>query len=377
MKLKICMLLERFYPVVGGTELQAQRLAVALINSGNDVFVLTTRLSGFLKFEVIDGLSIYRSFSRGKGTISSLFFLFSSFLFLLKNRQKYDIIQVYLASSHAFPAIIIKKLLGKKIILKFGGARKTGDIETSTAKPCGKLKLKIISQNFDAFVVPSKEVYQEVVSAGFPEKKISIIANGVDTSRFQPVSDNEKIRLRKLFNFPSEKLICVYTGRIEKGKGLEILLEVWKKIPEKIMLLIIGEGLLLDELKKAFPQKNIHFFGFQKNVADFLAVSNLFVLPSFGEGLSNALLEAMSSGLIILANNIPANAEVITDNHNGLLIDFRDINKAGSTISAISTNINSYLKLGIHARQTVIEKFSLPYIAKKYFQLYKKVLDKT
>ena len=108
-----------------------------------------------------------------------------------------------------------------------------------------------------------------------------------------------------------------------------------------------------------------------------MAAGDLFILPSFGEGLSNAILEAMSSGLIVLANNIPANVDIITNYTNGILLNFNDTGNVISMISKICTDIKSYSKLGICARQTATEKFSLPYIAERYFQLYKKVLDKT
>lgn len=376
MKLKICMLIARFYPITGGTELQAQRLSEILINSGHEVFVLTARLKGLKKYEKCGNLPIFRTYAFGTSFVSSVFFCISAFIFLLRNSEKYDIIHLHLASSHVFPAILIKKLLGKKIILKFGGARKTGDIQTSRSKPFGTLKLKIIKKSFDAFVVPGNEVSTEIISAGFPKNKIHLIPNGVDINIFKSVNSTNKIELRKKLNIPVSGIICIYAGRIEEGKGLDILLHSWKNMNDNIHLLIIGEGKLLKNFQSSFLQKNIRFCGFQKNINDFMAASDLFILPSFGEGLSNAILEAMSSELIVLVNNIPANADIITNNYNGLLLNFEDIKNAVSTISKICADIKSYSKLGICARQTAKEKFSLSYIAEQYFQLYQKVLDK-
>ncbi|MFH1541448.1 MAG: glycosyltransferase family 4 protein [Elusimicrobiota bacterium] len=380
MKLKICMLLARFYPIIGGTELQAQRLSGALVDMENDIFILTARLKGLKKYEVINGLPIHRTFILGRDSISSFFFCISSFIFLLKNSKKYDIIHVHLASSHAFSAILIKKLFGKKIILKFGGARKTGDIETSISKPCGKLKLKIIKKSFDIFVVPGNEVLAEIISAGFPKEKTFLIPNGVNTSIFRPVDIEEKTTLRKKLNIPTDCPICIYAGRIEQGKGLDALLNIWEKIPGNMHLLIVGEGSLLKNFRSSFTQKNIHFLGFQKNINEFLSASDAFILSSFGEGLSNAILEAMSSGLIVLANNIRSNADIITDNYDGLLLNFEStFAVAESTLPAvvilkICASLKTYSNLGIQARQTVIEKYSLPYIANRYAQLYEKCL---
>lgn len=374
MKLKICMLLERFYPAVGGTELQAQRLATALINSGNDVFILTARLKGLSKYEQIEGLPVYRSFSHGQGIISSLFFLFSSFIFLLKNRQKYDIIHVHLASSHAFSAILIKKLLNKKIILKFGGARATGDIGTSLSKPWGKLKIKIIKKYFDMFAIPSNEIYKELTVFGFPQEKIIKISNGVDTDYFNQVSEPDRLNLRKNLNLPEKGLIAIYTGRIEKGKGIEFLIEQWGAV-KNVYLLILGSGSSENELKKIGLQKNIHFLGFKDNIKEYLQASDIFILPSFGEGLSNALLEAMSCGLVVIANKISANEEVITNNINGIIINILNEQELALTVDKLIKNKELIDKLGNHARETVENYFSLTRITNLYITLYKKILS--
>jgi len=377
MKLRICMLLARFYPVAGGTELQAQRLAKSLINSGNDVFILTTRLEKLKKYELLDSfpsLPVFRTFSFGKGIVSSIFFCLSSFLFLVKNRNKYDIIHVHLASSHAFSAILIKIFFNKKILLKFGGARTTGDIGTSLAKPFGKIKLNIFKKHFNSYIVPGKEVFDEVIAAGFPENKITLIPNGVETDFFKPVTSNEKVNLRKELELPVEKKICTYVGRLENGKGLDILLNLWKRIPEDIILLIIGIGSLSNELEKSYKYKNVHFLGFKNNINNYLQASDIFILPSFGEGLSNSILEAMSCGLLVIANRITANEEIILDRENGIIVDFGTIIDFSILVKQIFLNKELINKLTHAARKTIELKFSMDKITNQYIHLYKTIL---
>ncbi|MDO8734644.1 MAG: glycosyltransferase family 4 protein [Elusimicrobiota bacterium] len=373
MKLKICMLIARFYPITGGTELQAQRLSETLINSGHEVFVLTARLKGLKKYEVLNGLPIYRTFALGQNFISSFCFCFSSFLFLIKNLKKYDIIHVHLASSHAFSAVFIKELFSKKIVLKFGGARATGDIRTSLSKPFGKLKLKIIKKYFDVFVVPSNEIHKELTVFGFPIQKIVKISNGVNTDYFKQVSETDKLNLRKELNLPEKGFIAIYTGRLEKGKGIEFLIKQWSAV-KNVDLLILGSGSLESELKKPDIENNIHFLGFKDNIKEYLQASDIFILPSFGEGLSNALLEAMSCGLVVIANKIPANEEVITNNINGIIIDILDERELTLTIDKLTKNKELLDKLGNHARETVKNYFSITRIADLYITLYKKIL---
>ena len=374
MKLKICMLIARFYPITGGTELQAQRLSETLINSGHEVFVLTARLKGLKKYEKYGNLPVFRTCALGTGFVSSVFFCISSFIFLLINSNKYDIIHLHLASSHVFPAILIKKLLGKKIILKFGGARKTGDIGTSLQKPFGKLKLKIIKKYFDVFVVPSNEIHEELTVFGFPTHKIVKISNGVNTDYFKQVIETDKLNLRKNLNLPEKGLIAIYTGRIEKGKGIEFLIKQWSAV-KNVELLILGSGSLENELKKPDIGKNVRFLGFKDNIKEYLQASDIFILPSFGEGLSNALLEAMSCGLVAIANKIPANEEVITNNINGIIIDILDKRELTLILYELIKNKELLDKLGNHARETVKNYFSITRIANLYVTLYKKILS--
>ncbi|OGS44928.1 MAG: hypothetical protein A2539_04430 [Elusimicrobia bacterium RIFOXYD2_FULL_34_15] len=375
MKLKICMLLERFHPVFGGTELQAQRLARSLINSGNDVFILTARLKKLNKYELLDNLPIYRTFSIGKGLLSSICFFISSFLFLFINRNKYEIIHVHLASSHAFSAILIKKLFKKRIILKFGGARSTGDIATSLSKPLGKLKLNILKKYFDIYIVPSKEVFDEIISEGFSIDKTLIIPNGVNTDIFKRVDLNEKINLRKVLGLPIDKQICIYVGRIEEGKGINLLLNIWKNVTENYVLLIIGSGSLLEKFKKSFQNKNIVFLGFKNNVNNYLQASDLFILPSFGEGLSNAILEAMSCGLVAVANKIPSNEEIIIDRDNGILINIDTIKDFPNLINQIFSNKEMFNKLSFSAVKTIENRFSINIVTNSYIKLYRNILS--
>jgi len=371
------MLLERFYPVMGGTELQAQRLAEEIARNGHEVFILTSKLKHLAGYEKTGGIEIYRTNAAGKGMISSINFLISSFLFLLKNRNKYDLIHVHLASSHAFAAIAAKMLLGKKIILKFGGARTTGDIGTSLSKPWGKVKLSIIKKYFDAFIVPGKEVSGEVVSAGFPQSKIFIIPNGVNTDMFSPLSMDNKVNLRKKLNLPSHGFLFAYTGRIEKGKGLEVVLPLWTDIQKNICLVIVGSGTLSADLENKYGGDNIIFAGYRKNLQEYLQAADAFIFPSFGEGLSNALLEAMSCGLPVIANNIPSNGELINSNKNGVLINVLDRQEMKALISDIVLNFGYYSKMGAEARRTVEQKYSMKFVGSKNINLYAALVGDT
>ncbi|HCJ66688.1 MAG TPA: hypothetical protein DHV62_05005 [Elusimicrobia bacterium] len=376
----ICMLLARFYPRVGGTEQQALYLAKELVNKGHRVFVCTQRFSTKLKkFELIGEVPVHRLFSLGRGRIASLSFMFCSIMFLVKKRNHYQIIHVHLASSPAITAVILGKLLQKKVIVKFGASREFGDIHTSEQRFIGKLKLEILKKYADCFIAPSKEIKEEMIQFGFSVKKVFTIPNGVDIHKFFPVTPERKSTIREKLELKYPRIVT-FVGRLTKQKGLDFLIRGWRKICTntfEIHLLLIGDGEERNNIENLIAQLKIqnmvHLLGNRHNIVDLLQASDIFILPSLAEGLSNALLEAMSCSLPVIATNIGGTAEIIENRTNGVLIELNSINQLYEGIIALTTNPELSSTLGRNARNTVKENYSIEKITQSYISLYEKV----
>jgi len=385
--LKICMLIARFYPYIGGTERQALLLSKNLIARGVKLFVVTERHRKTLqKCEVIEKVPIYRLPSWGKGIISSIIFFISTVLFLIKRRDVFDIIHAHLASSPALAAILVSKVLNKKTMIKFGGAGYTGDIATSKRRLFGVIKLKIISRYGDMFVVPSETVKNELIEFGFPEGKIVKINNGVEEKIFSPIGEyKEKVRLRERLKLPLDNIILIYTGRLQYGKGIDWLVSVWHKIIEKypnLTLLILGSGILYnkiaDLIQKSHIEDKVLLLGEQNNVIKYLHASDIFVLPSFYEGFSNSLLEGMSCGLPVIATNIGPNKEIIRDGENGLLYTPGKYREFLDKLEMLISLPNGPLKrefYGKQSRNTILKYYSISKITSEYIAQYKSLIN--
>lgn len=380
MKLTICMLIAQFPPLIGGTETQAQRLSESLKTKGIDVFVLTQHFKGLKRREIIDKVPIYRLSTFGRGKFRSFIFMLSTFLFLVRKRRQYQIVHTHLASSPAIVAVIAGEMLRKKVIVKFAGAGKTGDIGTAKGTFSGKYKLKFLRKYTDFFVCPSEEVKKELIEYKFPEKRMEKIPNGVDIKKFSPVNKNIKEKLKGFLNLPGNK-IATFAGRLELGKGLEILLSAWQKIislyPDA-HLSILGKGslksILQNKARELHIDKQVTFKGEVENVDEYFKASDIFILPSFAEGLSNALLEAMACGLPIVATNIGGTKEVIENDVNGILVEPKNPEELAQAISSLIRDEKRAQRLGRNAQKTVKESYSLDRISKKYIQLYSQLL---
>ena len=378
---RLVMLSARFKPVVGGTEKQALALAKQLQKNGLAIQVLTARLKGLPKTESVEGVPVRRLFSAGAGSLGTWSFMISSFIYLVAKRKNYDLIQVFLAGSPAISAALAGKLIGKKVALKLGGAGSTGDVGTSTRTAIGRHKLGFIKRWIDVFIVPTGEIKNELEAQGFSGSKIYQIPNGVDIDLFKPAGSSEKQELRRELGLPGEKIVT-YAGRLEAGKGVETLLAGWENVSQKFPqahLLILGDGRLKYDLKASLYGKTyrdgVLMPGQVEDITKYLRSSDVFVLPSMAEGMSNALLEAASCGLALVATAIGGTTELIVHGRNGLLVPAGDAQALADQIVLLLGNEQEMVTLGQTARQDVTNSYSLNTIAGKYADLYENIAE--
>jgi glycosyltransferase involved in cell wall biosynthesis len=267
------------------------------------------------------------------------------------------------------------QLLRKKVILKFGGAGPTGDIGTSRSSLTGKIKLGVLKKYISAYVVPTQEIGAEIRQQGFPPEKIHHLANGVDIEKYQPVPGAEKIRLRRELKLPGQFLV-VSAGRLEKGKGADLLLACWPAVCRQFPLahlLVLGAGTLRLPLESAARslacQQQVHFPGAVNEMPKYLQSADIFVLPSLAEGLSNVLLEAMACGLPVIAADLPGNKELIRDIAQGILVRAGDSAGLSDAIISLLTDKNKQEALGRQARERA-SVYNIKIIAGRYKDLY-------
>lgn len=153
------------------------------------------------------------------------------------------------------------------------------------------------------------------------EDKIKVIYNGVDIERFSSKNNGE---LRHKYNLPQNTFIILFVGSGFKRKGLDTLIKAITLIKEKdILLLIIGKG---DEreykklCRSLGIERKVLFLGIRKDIENFYALSNIFVLPTLYDPFSNASLEAMATGIPVITTKNNGVAELINNGKEGYVI---------------------------------------------------------
>ena len=144
--------------------------------------------------------------------------------------------------------------------------------------------------------------------------------------------------------------------------------------------MLIGDGTLRAQLEAqvsaAGLDDRIHFLGSRSDVANLLAASDLFVLPSLWEGLSMALLEAMATGLPIVASEVSGTVQAIVPGEHGLLIPPGETEALVDAIAQVLSDPDRALAMGQAAKRRVIAEFSAQKQAKEHLELYYRTLYK-
>lgn len=217
----------------------------------------------------------------------------------------------------------------------------------------------------------------ELRELSLPALELISIPNGVDTTRFQPTADKSSARAQ--FGLPSDATVIGLVGRFGPYKGHEPLIEAFEKVaPQfgKLQLLFVGGGGPLeqpirDRAKSSAFGSRIHFTGFLAEPWSAYHALDWLVLPSTNEGMSNAALEAMASGVPILANDYCGHEQVVVANECGLLRNLRTPPALASALCEILTIPDGGVDFARNARTRVESEFSLARMLERYAQLYR------
>jgi sugar transferase (PEP-CTERM/EpsH1 system associated) len=212
---------------------------------------------------------------------------------------------------------------------------------------------------------------------GFNADRITVIHNGVDRERFFP-DPVARVRVREELGL-SENDFCIgCVGNFFPVKGHITALQAMDGLAggeKNWRLLLIGDGperSNLEAFVNSRPQwaKHVSFLGVSHRVPEMMNALDVYVLPSIAEGISNSLLEAMATGLPVIATETGGNPEVIADEHSGLLFPVGDAGRLTEHLLVLVRERERRMRLAQSALRRVREEFSLEAMIGKYEHLY-------
>lgn len=373
---RIVMIFQSYLPEVGGAQRQLSLQAPFLQARGYDVQVIARKRSGLKSFEMMGTVPVHRIPAPGPKPVAAVVFIFLALLKIWQLRP--DMIHAYELLSPTTVAIFAKRLLRVPLMVKVLRGGMLGDLYKVLRGRGGQRRAKWIVSAVDAYAVISSEIDAELAGIGVTEDKRFFIPNGVELARFSPVPAEKRTELRRQLNLP-EGTIVIFGGRFEPEKRLDQLIEAWKRIRlggEKAWLVLAGSGSEEKRLRE-LADESVIFPGAVADFVPYLQSSDIFILPSATEGLSNSLLEAMACGLPAIATRVGGAPDVVAHGEEGWLIAPDVPAELEAALKALLGDAALRERLGVAARKKIEAKYSLEAVVEGLGALYMALLKRT
>ena len=214
------------------------------------------------------------------------------------------------------------------------------------------------------------------------EAKVAMIPNGVDTEEFQVPSREENAIARAKLLLPEDCFIIGGVGRLVTQKNFKAFLEVASKVivkNPKVIFLLAGTGPLENELRKYAHalglSKAVRFLGHVSDRAALYHSLDALLMPSDFEGTPMVLLEAMASGLPVVASAVDGIAEVCSDGVDALLIPPRDVAGYAAELERLIADAALRERIGANARQKILARYEICSLVRRIENLYEEILE--
>ena len=229
------------------------------------------------------------------------------------------------------------------------------------------------------------EVHRQTLAKkiGVPISRIKVIPNGVDLTRYRSKKASQSWRSR--YRIPTDHLVVGSVGRLVEVKQYHhflMALAMVKRRPEAPPCsgVLVGDGPLRDELTVMANdlgiQNDIYFLGHQDEVPELLSLFDIFVLTSRSEGMSNTILEAMATGLPVVATDVGGASELVLDGETGRLIPPGEPERLAEVLTDLVMTSETRCDMGQRARKRAADVFSLSVMVEAYEALYTQLTDR-
>lgn len=276
----------------------------------------------------------------------------------------------------AMDAVVAARLARVPIVIHGEHGREASD--PAGLNPRRNRLRRLLAPLVHRFVAVSLDLEQWLVqTVGIPARKVVAIHNGVDTERF---SDAHRAVGRALLGAADDVLVIGTVGRLDPVKDQLGLLDAFAALDraERALIVIVGDGPCRSALDERARRGDLagraRLLGERGDVATLLPGFDVFVLPSLAEGTSNTILEAMASGLPVVATRAGGNPELVIDGLTGTLVEVGDRCALTRALAQYAEDRCRRSVHGTNGRQRALQHFSLASMSHRYAELYRAAL---
>jgi len=382
-RIRILMVTGSYHPEVSGTANQCRQLVNALNEKVSFKVLTTTRNSNLPRRGKVDEIDVFRIVVGQRSVFKSIFIIPDFISFFLSNRNEFQIVHLHGFTNKSMILVLLAKVFRKKVVILLTSV---GHDDHQSMKKRGLLINRFFSRA-DLYVGLSPRFYSIYESMGSKGENFRLISNGVDISRFCPVTNEEKAILRDHLRLPRKMKLIVFVGHFSREKCPDILFETWECFLLDIFpdtgIVFVGatdpdhyevDTDLVKEVKKlakTYQGKRVFFVERTHETEKYYQAADIFVMPSLREGLPNSMLEAMSCELPVIVSELEGVTDwVVEDSVNGLLFSPGSEVELSEKLILLLSNADLSIALGKKARKTILERFSIEETAKQYKNLY-------
>jgi glycosyltransferase involved in cell wall biosynthesis len=376
---RVLVLTTYFRPIVGGVESNAERLARYLHADRFPVRILTKRVTRSLPdVEETEGVRIDRIGPVGeRSALGKWQLLPFAFTWLVRHAAAYDVVCAVDYRGMGIAAVLARTLTGHRVVLQ--------------AQTPGGLVVKSLTwpaiavyRRADAFACISHGLEREAQEAGVPAERVHFLPNAVDMTRFRPPTVDERSAARRRLDIAPESVVCLFVGRLSREKGLMELMDAWRlACPPNGLLLVAGPDMIghpwdVGPAARAFVERfelrgSVRFLGSSTDVASLLHAVDVAVQPSHFEAMGLSAVEALASGVPVIASQVGGLLDFIVDGRNGKLCPPKDPAALAACLRTVMGDDGVRQHLSGNARASVIDEYDEQIVFPRFASLLRQL----
>jgi glycosyltransferase involved in cell wall biosynthesis len=283
--------------------------------------------------------------------------------FLLRHGGSFDLVHLHLADARTDVASLFCRLRRKPLYVKVGAGGPLGELGGQAV--VSRMTRYYGLRHAACVQAISAEIGVQLAKLRLNPRRIAAIPNGFDPGVFHPVSESERTAIRRELGLPEDRPIVLYVGRFARAKGLDDLLAVWPGVAARYDAECVLCGFVPYNDPYPIPDgiEHVTVRGWTDHPELLYRAADIFVQPSYVEGMSNALLEAMASGLPVVATRVGAAPQMIDDGISGLLVPPADSHALADGLSRLLGDADLRRSMGRKASDKVHSRYSIATVA--------------
>jgi glycosyltransferase involved in cell wall biosynthesis len=303
---------------------------------------------------------------------------------LKANAERFDVLHVLDVFETSMRPAAVAKELGLPVYVKVAnsgtGFMNSGRLSRLLNLPAKRLE---IAKRLNGLISISTTITGELSSLGIAEDRIYSIPNGVDVARFKMTTPDLRSLMRQKLGL-EDRFTVLFIGEVVPRKQPHLLLEVLERSPllrEQLQVIFLGPvndvEYGADFLRRIEALKSsafVRYSEYSRSPEEYYQASDAFILPSKNEGMSNAILEAMATGLPIFSTPVSGNDELVFEGVNGHSLQYGcEVEGLLSCLEGMLQEPQKVAEMGAASRRIIMNGFDLQYVAAKYMALFEGV----